>query len=344
VRATFRVGLIGLGHVGAAFAERLTGDPATVAQAAGRRVELGAIAVARPEGRQAPAPLVPVEKLIADKKLDLVVELVGGLEPARTYVEAALRAGREVVTANKQVIARFGPTLAQGGGLRFEAAVASAIPIVETLAEALAADRISAVVAILNGTTNVILQAMIQGRPYQEALREAQSRGLAEADPSADVDGHDAAAKLAILIMLAFRHRVDSESVQRTGIRGLDGATLRLARGQGQVVKLIGAAVLTPQGEIHADVRPRRVPQHDPLAQVDGVMNAIRIRAAFAGDLMLAGPGAGPQAAASAVLADVIRAARGLPPSAGARLAALARERETAITPLGPAQPYPQAG
>src|SRR6266516_7254294 len=200
MRAPFRVALFGLGNVGGAIA-------------------LEGIAVAHPERRRAPAPILPAARLLAQPRLDAIVEGMGGLEPASTYIHTALQAGRQVITANKQLVAAQGPALACLGPLRFEASVASAIPIVETLADTLSADRIGSIMGILNGTTNSILAAMGGGASYADALADAQRRGLAEADPSADVDAHDPAAKLAILVMLAFRRRIDPSQIERVGIR-----------------------------------------------------------------------------------------------------------------------------
>ncbi|MEO6797476.1 MAG: homoserine dehydrogenase [Candidatus Dormibacter sp.] len=340
--APFRVGLLGLGHVGGALVARLLRDRDRIAQAAGRPITLEAIGVRRPEARQAPAPLLQPEALLDRPGLDAVVELIGGMEPARTYIERALTSGRQLITANKQVIARHGPDLARLGPVRFEAAVASAIPVVEVLAEALATDRIDAITAILNGTTNAILHAMARGTSYPDALATAQREGLAEADPSADVDGHDPAAKLAILIMLAFHRRVDPAAITRVGITALDAGAMQAAREAGTVVKLIAAAV-DQDYRIAADVRPRRIPDTDPLARVDGADNGIVIDATYAGQLVLKGPGAGPDAAASAVVADLVRAARGVPPSAGTLLASLAETAPALVVPLGSDEPYPSA-
>jgi homoserine dehydrogenase len=341
--AAFRIGLIGLGHVGSAFAARLKQDAGRIAQAAGRPVVLESVAVARPSARSAPAPLESAEVLVRRPGLDAVVELMGGMEPANTYLHEALLAGKQVVTANKQVIAANGPKLARLGPLRFEAAVASAIPIVEVLAAMLASDRIASVTGILNGTTNVILEAMAGGGSYADALAGAQARGFAEADPSADVEGHDPAAKLAILVMLAFGKRIDPDRIERRGIGDLDGAQLRAAGERNAAVKLVAAARDGEGEQVHADVRPRLVPLTDPLARVDGPANGIAIAAAYAGHLYLQGPGAGPDAAASAVVADVIRAALEVPPFGGVRLAALAGTLAATVLPLGSASPYPAA-
>ena len=337
--ARFRVGLIGLGHVGTAVARRLTED-ARVSEAAGRPVELVRVAVARPEGRTAPAPIVAAEALVAYRPLDAVIEVMGGLEPAGSLLERALKRHLQVITANKQVIAAHGPALARLGALRFEASVASAIPIVETLAEDLAADTITGISGILNGTTNALLEAMAGGREFGAALADAQAAGLAEADPSADVDAHDPAAKLAILVMLAFHRRIDVAAISRVGIRGITSHELTAARGQGRVIKLIAAARAVASG-IEADVRPRSLPAAEPLSRVGGAFNGIRVDARAAGPLFFQGAGAGPEAAASAVIADLVRAARDAPTPAAAALAALADSPLAPVRPLPPDEPFP---
>lgn len=343
MRAPYRVGLLGLGHVGGALARRLVQDADRIMTAAGRPITLEAIAVAHPGGRRAPAPLLPAAQLLAQPRLDAIVEVMGGLEPAHTYICTALQAGRDVITANKQLIAAEGPQLARLGPLRFEASVASAIPIVETLADTLGSDRIRSIIGILNGTTNSILEAIASGATYADALADAQRRGLAEADPSADVEGDDPASKLAILAMLAFRRRIDPSHIERVGIRGLRPADLTAARRRGFVIKLIAAATIRDDATIEADVRPRLVPADAPMARVQGATNAIALDAEYAGWLVFEGPGAGPDAAASAVLADLIRAAKGVPPSAGSLLATLADEPVAAVASLGPKNPYPAA-
>src|SRR5438105_5816814 len=343
MRAPFRVALIGLGNVGGALARRLVEDADRITLAAGRPIALEGIAVAHPEGRRALAPLRPAVQLLAQPQLDAIVEVMGGIEPASTYISAALQAGRQVITANKQLVAAQGPPLACLGPLRFEASVASAIPIVETLAEALAADRIRSVIGILNGTTNSMLEKMAAGMRYADALADAQQRGLAEADPSADVDAHDPAAKLAILAMLAFRRRIDPSQIARVGIRDLGPGQMEDGRRRGFVIKLIAAAAIHDGARIEADIRPRLVPADAPLARVHGAMNAIALDAEYAGSLIFEGPGAGPDAAASAVLADLIRAAKGVPASAGSLLATLADTSPVTVVPLGPTAPYPAA-
>jgi len=335
--------LIGLGNVGGALARRLVEDADRITLAAGRPIALEGIAVAHPEGRRALAPLRPAVQLLAQPQLDAIVEVMGGIEPASTYISTALQAGRQVITANKQLVAAQGPPLACLGPLRFEASVASAIPIVETLADALGADRIGSIMGILNGTTNSMLAAMGGGASYADALADAQRRGLAEADPSADVDAHDPAAKLAILAMLAFRRRIDPSQIARVGIRDLGPGQMEDGRRRGFVIKLIAAAAIHDGARIEADIRPRLVPADAPMARVHGAMNAIALDAEYAGSLISEGPGAGPDAAASAVLADLIRAAKGVPASAGSLLATLADTSPVTVVPLGPTAPYPAA-
>jgi homoserine dehydrogenase len=210
------------------------------------------------------------------------------------------------------------------------------------MAETLAADRVSAIVGILNGTTNSMLGAMAVGASYEDALADAQQRGMAEADPSADVDAHDPAAKLAILSMLGFRQRIEPSQIERIGIRKLERQQLEHAALGGCVIKLIAAATFEGDG-VAADVRPRMLARTEPIAAVDGAMNAVALDARYAGHQMLTGAGAGPDAAASAVLADLIRAARDMPASAGALLASLADMPTTAVSPLGEQVPYPAA-
>ncbi len=328
-------------------ARRLQEEGQALNRAAGRPVTLAAVAVRDPQ-RTRPflpaAPLASADALVQDSAIDGVVELVGGVEPAHRWLARALDAGKDVVTANKLLIAAQGPELAaRGGALRFEAAVASAIPIVEMVANALAGETVQAIIAVLNGTTNFMLGRMTAGQSYEQALAAAQALGLAEADPRDDVGGHDAAAKLAILCMLAFRARVSPSSVRREGIAGVDLQTIRSARARRLVLKSIAAARRTNDGRLFLDVRPRLVPIDDPLGALRGAFNGIRIEARDAGPLYFEGLGAGPEAAASAVLADLSRAARGAPPAAGAVLARLAAAPEESAEPLPDEWPYPAA-
>ena len=333
--------MLGLGNVGGALARRLGEDAETVAAAAGREISLEAVAVRRSRGRHLQAQLLSCDQIVSSRELDAVVEVMGGLEPARIYIETALRGGRQVITANKQVVAAHGPDLASLGPLRFEASVASAIPVIETLVETLAADEIEAITGILNGTTNFMLDAMREGASYAVALEGAQAGGMAEAEPSADVDGHDATAKLAILCMLAFRARVNPADIERVGIRQIEPRHLADAQRQGKQIKLIASAArASEQGVLYADVRPRALSADSLLAGIDGALNAVEVESRYAGRLLFAGLGAGPDAAASAVLSDLIRAARGLPASAGERLATLG-EQHVIVKPFSDQLPYP---
>jgi len=249
--------------------------------------------------------------------VDVVVEVMGGLEPAGALIRRALELGKPVVTANKELIAHAGPELtararAAGIELGFEAAVAGGIPIIRPLRESLAGDRVTRVVGILNGTTNFILTRMTEdGEDFATVLADAQAAGYAEADPSADVDGHDAAAKTAILATLAFDVAVHADDVYREGIREVSAADLRVAERLGYVIKLIGVANVV-DGRVGVRVHPAMLPSHHPLASVRGVFNAVYVEAESAGPLMFYGKGAGEQPTASAVVGDLIDAARGL--------------------------------
>ena len=308
-----------------------------IAARSGVKLELAGVAVAD-AGRSRPgipAALVTgdAKGLVADPTVDVVVELIGGLDPARELVEAALAAGRPVVTANKALMAAHGASLtesaaASGVDLLYEAAVAGAIPLIRPLRESLAGERIGRVVGIVNGTTNFILTTMAeQGLSYAEALGEAQRLGFAERDPAADVEGHDAAAKAAILAGLAFRCVVTGADVPREGIASVDPADVAFADRLGYVVKLLGVAErfddepeadTTP--EISVRVHPAMLPRTHPLASVRGAFNAVFIEGAAAGELMLYGRGAGGAPTASAVLGDVIDAAHHLRTGSPARV------------------------
>jgi homoserine dehydrogenase len=256
-------------------------------------------------------------ELVADSRVDLVVEVIGGLEPAGSLVVAALEAGKPVVTANKELVAARGPELlavAAGAGvpLLFEAAVGGGIPIIRPLTETLAGERIDRVMGIVNGTTNFILTAMAEGgSDYATALAEAQRLGYAEPDPAADVSGADAAAKGVILAGLAFGVWVGVDDVHREGIERLSPADFEMAARLGHVLKLLAIAERRPDGVV-VRVHPALVPATHPLAAIRGATNAIFIEGSSVGELLFAGPGAGGEPTAMAVLGDVIDAARGL--------------------------------
>ncbi|MDO5721604.1 MAG: homoserine dehydrogenase [Actinomycetaceae bacterium] len=245
---------------------------------------------------------------------DVVIELIGGLEPAFTLVKRALQQGSTVITGNKALLARHGPHLYElaeehNTDLYYEAAVAGAVPIVYGLRESLTGDHINRVVGIVNGTTNFILDQMAStGAEYSQALSQAQAAGFAEADPTADVEGHDAAAKCAIMASLAFHSRVSIEAVSTEGITTVSAADIEYAKQSGQVIKLLAVAERL-QGKIRAEVFPALLPLTHPLAAVNGAYNAVILEGEAAGRLMFYGLGAGGAPTASAVLSDLVAAA-----------------------------------
>jgi homoserine dehydrogenase len=321
---TVRVALLGCGNVGSALAEILLTRQEDVAARTGVRLELVGIAVS--SAKKARSPAIPSTLLTTDAAalaarddVDVVVELIGGIHPAHELIEAALRAGKPVVTANKALLAVAGAELAEVAAsanvdLLYEAAVAGAIPVIRPLRESLAGEQIVRVMGIVNGTTNFILTRMEEGgSTYDEALAEAQSLGLAERDPSADVDGHDAAAKAAILAALAFGSDVVDSDVHREGITGISAADVAYANRLGYAVKLLAIAELVEGGpEVSVRVHPAMVPKTHPLAAVRGAFNAVFVEGAVSGELMLYGKGAGGGPTASAVLGDLVDASRNL--------------------------------
>jgi len=331
--APLRVAVLGAGTVGCEVVRALLERPASLSAADGAPLELAGVAVRDvakavrggiPEALLTDAPA----HLVADPDVDVVVELMGGEEPARTLIAAALSAGKAVVTANKHVIAHHGPGLEAiarrtGAALRFEAAVGGGIPVLGPLATDLAANRVARVRGILNGTTNFILTAMDhEGREYGEALAAAQAAGYAEADPTADVEGHDAANKLVILARLAFGTWLDPRAVALVdaggpghglpGITGVTSGDMSMAMSDGEVIKLIAQAERGLDGAVVASVLPQRVSIDSELARTEGVLNRIEIDAEPVGTVAFSGPGAGGPATSSAVLGDLVAIARGL--------------------------------
>jgi homoserine dehydrogenase len=256
-----------------------------------------------------------VEKLITSD-LDVLVEVAGGIEPARSYVESALKRGISVVTANKALIAESGTQLAQlahehGADLFYEAAVGGAIPILRALRSSLAGERINRVMGVVNGTTNFILTKMTsEGSDYASALAEAQALGFAEADPTADVEGFDAAAKVQILSTLAFGTRLSGDEIAREGITGVRDVDVEFARRSGYVIKLLGVAERVGETGVSRRVHPAMIPLSHPLASVNGAMNAVFVEGVKSGPLMWLGQGAGGEPTATAVLGDLLDAAR----------------------------------
>ena len=322
---TVRVGILGYGTVGSALVALLREEQDAIAARSGVRFEVVRVAVRDPSH---PRPGIPAgmltgdaKELVTDPEVDVVVELIGGLDPAGGLVEAALSGGKPVVTANKELLASQGSALAAaadaaGVDLLYEAAVAGAIPLIRSLRESLAGEGIRRVMGIVNGTTNFILTVMSDdGMSYTQALAEAQRLGFAERDPSADVDGHDAAAKAAILASLAFRCDVVADDVPREGIASVHPVDIAFAARLGYVVKLLAVAERVEGGdgravpEISVRVHPAMLPDSHPLAAVRGAFNAVFVEGDNAGELMLYGRGAGGRPTASAVLGDLVDAA-----------------------------------
>ncbi len=345
---TVRVGVLGYGTVGSALVALLLDDADAIEARSGVRFEVAKVAVRDPSRRRAGLPPRLItgdpKELVTDPSVDVVVELIGGLEPAGGLVEAALSAGKPVVTANKELLASQGSALAKaadaaGVDLLYEAAVAGAIPLIRPLRESLAGEGIRRVMGIVNGTTNFILTMMADGgMSYTQALAEAQRLGFAERDPSADVDGHDAAAKAAILASLAFRCDVVADDVPREGIASVHPVDVAFARRLGYVVKLLAVAerVENASGddgaerdepEISVRVHPAMLPSSHPLAAVRGAFNAVFLEGDNAGELMLYGRGAGGPPTASAVLGDLIDASHRLRQGSHAPLVRRVRPR-----------------
>jgi homoserine dehydrogenase len=317
-----KLGVAGLGTVGAGLVQLLHEHGARMALALGRKIEIvGVSARQRQKERGLALAGIPwfeaPEQLAVDAAVEVFVELIGGEEGvARAAVEAALTAGKHVVTANKALLAKHGSELARlaearGVALNFEAAVAGGIPIIKTLREALAGNQIRRVYGILNGTCNYILtQMQEEHRAFAEVLKEAQDKGYAEADPTFDIGGFDTAHKLALLTSLAFGTKVALDQIHVEGIAGITQADIEAADDLGYRLKLLGVALLTDSG-IEQRVHPAMVPKHSAIAEVSGVTNCIAIDGDFVGNVLLAGPGAGAKATASAVAADILDIARG---------------------------------
>jgi homoserine dehydrogenase len=321
-RDPLRVALLGCGVVGSEVARLLSTHAGDLASRIGRPLELAGIAVRRP-GRSRDLPVDPAlfttdaEALVRRPDVDVVVEVIGGIEPARGLILAALENGASVVTANKALLAEDGATLFEAAekhaaDLYYEAAVAGAIPLLRPLRESLAGDRVRRVLGIVNGTTNFILTRMTEsGAGFADALEEAQALGYAEADPTADVEGFDAAAKAAILAALAFHTRVTAGDVHREGITEVTASDVASARAMGCVIKLLAIAEVSDDGTgVGVRAHPAMIPLTHPLASVREAFNAVFVECEAAGELMFYGRGAGGSPTASAVLGDVVAVAR----------------------------------
>jgi len=318
--ALVRVGVLGCGNVGAPLVELIGAQGPTVAARTGLRLEVTRVAVRdldKPRPISLPRELLTTDasSIVDDPDIDVVVELIGGVEPARQLILAALKAGKPVVTGNKELLAKHGAELFQaaesaGVDLLFEAAVAGGIPIIRPLRESLVGERITRVMGIVNGTTNYILTRMTEaGASYADALAEAQELGFAEADPTADVEGYDAGAKVAIIASIAFGAAVTAGDVHHEGITSIAEVDIAFARKMGYVIKLLAVAEQDDSSAIGVRVHPAMVPVEHPLAAVRESFNAIFIEGAAVGDLMFYGRGAGGSPTASAILGDLVDAA-----------------------------------
>jgi len=311
-----KVAIVGFGTIGSGVARLLLEHPERIARRAARPVEL--VRVIDPDTKRERNVDLPsgmlsddLDAMLADPSITAVVQLIGGLEPARSIMLRILESGKDVITANKALLAQHGPELFEAArglerSIAFEAAVAGGVPIIAAISECLTANQIDSIQAILNGTSNFILTEMEQrGSSYEATVAEAQQRGYAEADPTMDVDGSDAAQKLAILSHLAFGAKVDWRAIPRMGIQSVTADDMRYARELGYHIKLLAVAQ-DNHGELELHVSPTLVRQGTPLSEVSGAFNAIRVHGDAVGRLFFQGLGAGQMPTASAVVADLI--------------------------------------
>jgi homoserine dehydrogenase len=311
-----RIGLLGLGTVGAQVAERLDSARTLITERTGVPVELARVLVrdrAKPRAYRPRDELITTaaDDILDDPSINVVVEVMGGMEPARTYIERAIAARKAVVTANKEVMAHHGPALLELArekcvDVYFEAAVGGGIPLISTFKIDLLANEISRIEAVINGTTNFIIDRMaIDGQSFDDAVAEAQRLGYAEPDPTYDVEAYDAAFKLTIMSSIAFRTRIDPAAVYREGIRALDPVDFRYAAELGYAIKLLAFAQAS-NGEVEAHVHPTCIPQSHLLAAVHDAYNAVVIDGDLVGRVLLYGQGAGGRPTASAVVGDIL--------------------------------------
>ena len=317
---TLKVGMLGAGVVGSQIARLLIANKSDLASRAGANLELISIAVKDSKLKRdgIPAALLTndAKSIVNDPQIDLVIEVIGGIDPAKDLILTALNNGKSVVTANKALLAKHGAELYAAADkanvdLYYEAAVAGAIPILRPLRESLVGDHVIRVMGIVNGTTNYILTKMDEnGAAFADALKEAQVLGFAESDPTADIEGFDAAAKAAILAGLAFHSRVTDNDVYREGISKITAADVKVAKAMEMVIKLLAIAELTPEGAVSVRVHPALISRSHPLASVRESFNAVFVEAESAGQMMFYGKGAGGEPTASAVLGDLVAVAR----------------------------------
>ena len=312
--------MLGAGVVGSQIARLLIANKSDLASRAGANLELVSIAVKdtklKRDGIPAALLTTDAKSIVNDPQIDLVIEVIGGIDPAKELILTALKNGKSVVTANKALLAKHGAELYAAADkanvdLYYEAAVAGAIPILRPLRESLVGDHVIRVMGIVNGTTNYILTKMDEnGAAFADALKEAQALGFAESDPSADIEGFDAAAKAAILAGLAFHSRVTDNDVYREGISKITAADVKVAKAMEMVIKLLAIAELTPEGAVSVRVHPALISRTHPLASVRDSFNAVFVEAKSAGQMMFYGKGAGGEPTASAILGDLVAVAR----------------------------------
>ncbi|MCF0234347.1 MAG: homoserine dehydrogenase [Thermoguttaceae bacterium] len=321
---TVKVGLLGFGTIGAGVAKILLGQAERISQAAGKRVELVKICdkdLTTDRGITPPTGVLTdnIDEIMNDPEISIVIELIGGVEPARTFVLRALEAGKNIVTANKALIANCGPELFAkarevGRVIGFEASVCGGVPVLASIQTSLLANEISSIEAIVNGTCNYILSQMEEnGADYQDAVKEAQRLGFAEANPTLDVDGSDSAQKLAILAQLAFGAAVDWKAIPRVGVNVVEAVDVRYAKELGRRIRLLAVAKRLDDG-LELKVSPTLIPENSTLAKVTNAFNGIQIVGDFVGPVFYQGWGAGQAPTASAVCSDVIDVALGRTP------------------------------
>ncbi|MFA5517286.1 MAG: homoserine dehydrogenase [Desulfuromonadales bacterium] len=335
---SIKVGLLGFGTIGTGVVRIFQQNAGLLEERLGARLELARIAdldIVRDRGVSIPSEILTTsaEAVLDDPDIDLVIELIGGYEPARTFVLRAIANGKHVVTANKALLALHGDEIfaaaaRKGVDIFFEGAVAGGIPVIAAIKENLCANNFRSILGILNGTCNYILSRMTNdGADFSEVLRDAQANGYAEADPTFDIEGIDTAHKLAILIALSFGARVKFDHIHTEGISDISALDIQFAGQFGYKIKLLAISKMS-DGQIEARVHPTMIPLNYPLADVDGVFNAVRLLGDFVGPVMLYGRGAGMDPTASAIMGDVMAIARNLLTSSAGRTPAMAYRPE----------------
>lgn len=348
-KTTIQVGLLGMGTVGSGVVKILAANGDSIARKTGVPIQIKTILVRNPEKQRTAAPAAQlttsIDDIVNDDAIDIVVEVMGGEEPAKEYMLRAMKAGKHVVTANKDVVAKHGKELytaaaEHGVDFLFEASVGGGIPIIRPLKQCLAANEISEVMGIVNGTTNYMLTKMTNdGVDFATVLAEAQAKGYAEADPTADVGGLDAARKAAILASLAFGTRVSVDDVPAEGITEITPEDIAYAKELGYVIKLLAIAKETEAG-VDVRVHPSFIPNNHPLASVNDVYNAIFVRGDAVGETMFYGRGAGEMPTASAVVADIIDAARDIQHHCSGRILCTCFNQKPFLPPAQAESPY----